>query len=155
MNVIVVDMCINVCCVCKCWLFKIKFMLLEGVEMYCMVMGFLVVSVFFDFEFLFVVVQVFEQCIYVEWWSDVVIIVVLRIDVVNVDLSIVINFVFDVGEEVDGVGLVIQEVVVFELLFVDGQSFLQFFEQGGGSFSRFQMLVVVVWRLEGIYVGIL
>lgn len=56
MNVIVADMCINVRRVRKRWLFKIKFMLFEGVEMYRTVMGFSVVGVFFDFEFSFVAV---------------------------------------------------------------------------------------------------
>ncbi|XP_036983585.2 nucleus accumbens-associated protein 2 isoform X2 [Artibeus jamaicensis] len=153
MNVIAADMCTNARRVRKRWLPKIKSMLPEGVEMYRTVMGSSAASVPLDPEFPPATAQVFDQRLYAERRADAAAIVALRTDTVNVDLGAPANPAFEAGEEAEGAGSVIQEVVAPEPLPPASQSPPQPFEQGSSSSSRPQ--TPAARRPEGSYAGTL
>ncbi|XP_032722109.1 nucleus accumbens-associated protein 2 isoform X2 [Lontra canadensis] len=154
MNVIAADMCTNARRVRKRWLPKIKSMLPEGVEMYRTVMGSSAAGVPLDPDFPPAAAQVFEQRIYAERRGDAATIVALRTDAVNVDLSAAAHPGFDVAEEVDGAGSVIQEVAAPEPPPAAAPSPPQPFEQAGASSSRPQT-PAAPRRPEASYAGTL
>lgn len=154
MNVIAADMCTNARRVRKRWLPKIKSMLPEGMEVYRSVMGSTTnSSTPLDPDFQPSTAQMFEQRIYAERRGEAGTLVALRTNTVTVDQSGAAGPLFELSDDADGPGSVIQESAGPETAMAsESQSTTQPFEQGSGSGSRPE---TPVRRPEGAYAGTL